>query len=229
MATYLARSECRNGLWYVVTYEISSTPWVELLSVPTPQPCRGNEPPIVIGEPVTVESPKPEDEPGECEGASLNSFSTTWTSTTVYTSVGAEADCPAPSAIAMARGLRDAKERFGEVADEYCLLHECKGDELCLYAGGKLDVSFEGIVSKIVGNEKDCFFKFKMTGELGCTCKPGPKRQPKDKPKPEKPAKKSARKKAARKKTKPKKLSSTLDQAAQKIMHGDAVKRARKR
>lgn len=200
MAIYLARSECRNGLWHVVTYEISVTPWVELVSVPTPQPCQGNEPPVVIGKPVTVEPPKPEDKPGDCEGASLNSFSTTWTSTTSYASVGGEAECPAPNAYAMAQGIRDAKKRFGEVADEYCLLHECEGDELCLYTGGKLDVSFEGIVSKTVGKEKDCFLKYKMTGELGCTCKPGPSRQRKDKPKTERRRKKSTKKKAAKKK-----------------------------
>lgn len=200
MATFLARSECRNGLWHVVTYEISSTPWVELVSVPTLQPCRGNEPPIIIGLPVTVVSPKPKDEPGECEGASLNSFSTTWTSPTEYTSVDVKADCPAPNPFQMAEGIRDAKEQFGEIADQYCLLQECKGDELCLYAGGKLDISFEEPVGKIVGNQKDCFLKFKMTGELGCTCKPRPKRQPRDKSKPEKPAKKSAKKKAAKKK-----------------------------
>jgi len=182
MAIYLARSECRNKLWHVVTYEISSTPWVELMSVPTLQPCRGDEPPIIIGEPVVVESPKPETEPVECEGSSLNSFSTTWTLTTSYASVDVKADCPTPSAFAMAQGIRDAKERFGEVADQYCLSQECNGDDLCLYAGSKLDVSFEGIVCKTVGNEKDCFLTFKMTGELRCTCKRGPERQPKDKP-----------------------------------------------
>lgn len=72
----------------------------------------------------------------------------------------------------MAQGIHDAKERFSEVADEYCLLHECKRGELCLHARGKEDVSFEGIVSKIIDDEKDCFLKFKMTGELKCACKP---------------------------------------------------------
>lgn len=199
MAVYLARPECRGGFWHVVTYEISTVPWRELLAIPTPAPCGVSEPSIVIGDPVPEGTPKPTGGSGECEGASLNSFSETWTTTTSYTTVAADAECPAPSARAMAEGIRDAKERFGEVADEYCLLQDCADGELCLYSGSKLDVSFQGIVSKTVGREKDCFLKFEISGELGCTCQPGPKRRPRGKPKREKPARRKVKKGPAKK------------------------------
>jgi hypothetical protein len=40
MSVYLARSECRNGYWHVVTYDISDPEhWQEIGDAETPQPC----------------------------------------------------------------------------------------------------------------------------------------------------------------------------------------------
>lgn len=37
---YLARSECRNGTWHVVTYDITNPiNWIEVDDVDTKQPC----------------------------------------------------------------------------------------------------------------------------------------------------------------------------------------------
>ena len=40
MPVYLARSECRQGFWHVITYDISTPDaWVEIDDQPTKQPC----------------------------------------------------------------------------------------------------------------------------------------------------------------------------------------------
>lgn len=40
MSVYLARSECRNDYWHVITYDISNPDnWIEIDDEPTEQPC----------------------------------------------------------------------------------------------------------------------------------------------------------------------------------------------
>src|SRR5712692_190740 len=48
--TYLSQSECRNGFWHVITYDISDpNHWVQLPppdgDIPTGQPCTGSSSP----------------------------------------------------------------------------------------------------------------------------------------------------------------------------------------
>jgi hypothetical protein len=38
--TYLARSECREGTWHVVTYDVTNpNKWIEVDDIDTKQPC----------------------------------------------------------------------------------------------------------------------------------------------------------------------------------------------
>lgn len=40
MAVFLTRSECRAGVWHVVTYDVSNPDnWSEIEDLPTTQPC----------------------------------------------------------------------------------------------------------------------------------------------------------------------------------------------
>ncbi|HEY3250543.1 MAG TPA: hypothetical protein VGK25_05440 [Ignavibacteria bacterium] len=40
MAVFLTRSECRQGMWHVITYDISTPDnWIEIEDLPTTQPC----------------------------------------------------------------------------------------------------------------------------------------------------------------------------------------------
>ena len=205
MAVFLARSECRNGLWHVVTYEISVQPWAELSAIATRQPCRGNEEPVVIGEPWTDDTPKPDDDqPGECEAASLKSYTKSWTSPTSYESVAKDQECPTPSVTAEVSGMRDARAHFLEVAERYCLESDCAEGELCLPQPPKIDVTLEGTVSRMVGDDKDCHLKFRISGAIECRCTPWQRGKragaPKTGTKPARTAKQRPRKKAAAKK-----------------------------
>ncbi len=48
MPVFLTKSECRDGFWHVVTYDITDPDnWVEVEDIPTLQPC--SETPNVIG------------------------------------------------------------------------------------------------------------------------------------------------------------------------------------
>lgn len=176
MAVYLARSECRDGFWNVVTYDITDPDdWDELSATPTEQICAGDEEPIeirIFELPADGEEPS---EPGPCERASITtSFS--WTSPRSYTTVSPDEECPDPTGfeIELVAGLADARKFFLEIAERYCLkVGHCPDGEDCLAAVGRMKprVELDGSVARVIDGEKDCHMRFTITGDIECRCR----------------------------------------------------------